>query len=355
MILKNLRERSFVKKNVYESIDSLALKLKRIRKNHSTLAICPSTTGNSWQGVQTATLGLFPENTLILPQYYSKTVYTDKEIFEICELIRNNHFENIVLSGYPGYFKKIIEKLFFYTKIKLIYHGSFASNREDENSTIFFLNEIIELAKLNKIHSLGFVKKGMAESFEIISGISTSHILLVTNKAKIKEKQYINNDTINIGVFTHNQYRKNIDNQVAAALMINNSIIHLKNNYNFGYFHNPNRFNIHGFFNSHNDFLKVLASMNVNLYVSFSECWGQVITESLMLGVPCLAADNSGVLDYDIELANFLIVKEFDNSTAIYKQTQLVLENNKWISKRGMEYIDKLNKMALLKISEFLR
>ena len=38
--------------------------------------------------------------------------------------------------------------------------------------------------------------------------------------------------------------------------------------------------------------------MTINSYVSFSECWGQLITESLLMGV-LHTANNSGIFDGD--------------------------------------------------------
>ena len=111
---------------------------------------------------------------------------------------------------------------------------------------------------------------------------------------------------------------------------------------------------VHPFFESYFDFLQLLGSMTLNFYVSFSECFGLVVTESLSLGVPCLASYNSGIFDYDDYLKEMLIVKDYDNSEAIYKQAELVLANRHKISERGIEYIKELNKIAKGKIQNFI-
>jgi glycosyltransferase involved in cell wall biosynthesis len=79
-----------------------------------------------------------------------------------------------------------------------------------------------------------------------------------------------------------------------------------------------------------------------------------LIAESLAMSVPCLAADNSGLFDYDEELKNFLVVKEFDDSNAIYKQAIVALENREFISKRGIEYVKTLNKIAKVRLNAFI-
>ena len=64
------------------------------------------------------------------------------------------------------------------------------------------------------------------------------------------------------------------------------------------------------------NFMRTLPN-TINTYVSFSECWGQLITESLIMGVPCLAANNSGIFDENDFLFEKLVVKEFDDSNFI--------------------------------------
>ena len=97
-----------------------------------------------------------------------------------------------------------------------------------------------------------------------------------------------------------------------------------------------------------------MSMMTLNLYVTFSECWGQVITESLLLGVPCLASNNSGIFDYNDFLKENLIVDEYDDSNSIYKKIIQVIEKRELISREGIKYIHELNKIADEKLNLFL-
>ena len=79
-MLYKIKEKIYVKKNIKVKIDELFRRLEEVRKKSEIIAICPSTTGNSWQGVLTATIGLFPNCTFQIPQYFSNCIYTDQEL-----------------------------------------------------------------------------------------------------------------------------------------------------------------------------------------------------------------------------------------------------------------------------------
>lgn len=354
-MLKKFLEKQYINKHFKLPINELVFRLRSIRKVSDVLAICPQPTENSWRGVLTATAGLFPESTFQMPQYYSNSVYSNAELKLFAKELHNCKFQNIIFSGFPPYFQILINYLweFGFRETYLIYHGSFSSNREDAVTTKM-IHTILTLSRNGKIKRLGFVKKGMSETIESLTGVKGTHIRLFTKIPHNIEPLAFDNNTSNIGVFTHNQYRKNIDNQIAAALMVKNATVHTRRNYDYAYTFSENRLIYHPYFNSYNEFLSLLAGMSVNLYVSFSECFGQVITESLALGVPCLAADNSGIFDFDEELHELLVVKEFDNSLAIYQQISNLLINNPINKQKLKDYISLLNFKSTESVKLFL-
>ena len=345
--MRKIREKLYIKRNIYLPVEVIIEKIKEIRHKGDTIAICPESTNGNWLGVKMATLGLFPENTLIFPQYYSSPIYSIKELKIIAEELINNKFRNIIFSGFVEYFETFIELLnhkISNSKIGVIYHGSLATNSEDKKTTHLFSN-LLSLCEDGKIQKLGFIKKGMRETFYKLKNLNTFHLLLFTRKLDIlpaaKEKGFIS-----IGIFSHDLYRKNIHNQVAAALMTVNSRVFLRQNYGFDYLGNIDRIKTIGFNRSYEDYISLLMTMDLNLYVSFSECWGQVITESLAYGIPCLAANNSGIFDYDKELHDSLIVNEFDDSNEIHKKIEEILIKLNYYSTKGPAYVKKLNDIA---------
>jgi glycosyltransferase involved in cell wall biosynthesis len=136
--------------------------------------------------------------------------------------------------------------------------------------------------------------------------------------------------------------------------MFSEATVHVHDMYNLYYLRCDHRFKIHPFSESYEVFLETLESMTLNFYVTFSECYGLLIAESLSLGVPCLAANNSGFFDYNDELRKWLVIEEYDNSEAIYRQAKKVLENRDKISRMGKEYILHLNSIARNKLNTFL-
>jgi glycosyltransferase involved in cell wall biosynthesis len=360
MLLK-FRERRYINSNIKVNIDTLYQNLQNIRSQSETILITPMPTGNSWRGIYNGAIAFFPDSTFAVPQYFSDPVYTVKELKLISDEIINLGFRKIIFSGYPPYFNLFIKLINESIKqnrknvdVYIIYHGSLASNSED-NITGKILKEILELNKTGLVKKIGFVKKGMSETLKKTVGIETYYLIPMTIPTEYKGfNKNINSSELNLGVLTHNQYRKNIHNQVAAALMFENSKVHIHEKYEFDYLFNNYRLFVHPFFESYSDFLQLLGSMTLNFYVTFSECFGLVITESLSLGVPCMASYNSGIFDYDDYLKEMLIVKDYDNSEAIYKQAELVLASRQKISERGIKYIKELNKIAKEKLLNFI-
>ena len=64
-------------------------------------------------------------------------------------------------------------------------------------------------------------------------------------------------------------------------------------------------------------FLQVLGSVDLNLYVTLSECLPLTPMESYLLGIPCLASRTSAVFRSDAELWDLSTVDELDNPRAI--------------------------------------
>ena len=97
----------------------------------------------------------------------------------------------------------------------------------------------------------------MSETLRIRN--TNCHIILKID-LKLKRYQTRAENKTRIGVLTHDQYRKNIHNQIAAALMVKDSFVHIKKNYNYQYFKSDNRLIIEPFFKSIDDFYKSFAN-----------------------------------------------------------------------------------------------
>ena len=350
MALQKIREQRYIRVNVKVGVEDLK---QRIPIGKEAIAVCPSTTGNSWQGVLTATEGLFGDRVFQIPQYYSNCIYSEKELKAIGQLLSNAESEHIVFSGYLPYFDVLIETIVkLGKKVSVIYHGSHTSVLEDPNAATHF-NSMVSMLKSGKLYHVGFVKKDMEKTFGMLTGQTMFPILLKTDESLIG-RQYDKYESLNIGVMTHDAFRKNLYNMVSAALLHPGAKVHVKDRYLTSYLGNADRIITHGHFKDQNDFFRVIGSVDLNMYVTFSECWGQFVNESLALGVPCLCSDVSAVLDYDKELKEMLVVREFDNDYAIYLKSKEVLQNTDYFKTRGPEYVKELNVLAEERLKEFL-
>jgi len=340
------------------SAPDLAAEISQIRKRSSVIALAGKPYENNWRGVYNGALEMFPGGLLGLPHFYSRNIYSPQELAFISDAIAQEQFERIVFTGYAQFLRELMLPLFNNSNagskknIYLIYHGSLSQNA-DRSRDAAYLREIIELHQRGIIHKIGFMKKGLPETLNKVAGIKSEFLITIVNEHAGMNVAPANG--FNIGVFTHDSFRKNFHNQVAAALMFDDAMVHVHQNENLEYLQSNHRLKIHPFSESYEDFLRTLGSMTMNFYVTFSECYGMVIAESLSLGVPCLAGNSSGIFDSNNELARWLLVEEYDNAEAIFHQAQKVLENREQISKMGKEYIPHLNSIAREKLKNFLQ
>lgn len=352
MVFRKFREQYHINKHLKPPLNTLEEQLSFL-KGREPIAICPKPMGNSWQGIATATEGLFTDRIFYLPQYFSNTVYSKEELNILSKLLIQTTSEHIVFSGYLPYFDQLILPLSRSgKKVSVIYHGSHTSILEDPNAALHF-KSLIELSKQKVLYKLGFVKKDMDKTFHLLTGQDFYPILLKTDK-KLFSLIPNSYEGLNIGVLTHDMFRKNLYNMVSAALLNPIATVHMKEKYLTDYLGKSERIQTHGMLKEQLDFLKIMGGMTINYYVTFSECWGQYVNESLAMGVPCLTSDVSAVLDFDPEIKNLLTVKEFDNDFAIYKKSIEVLENRQLFKSKGPAYILKLNEIADQTLNNFV-
>lgn len=146
-----------------EFVESLVQKINIIRKAQDTIVLYGSPTEGNWKGIANATVGLYPLNSLEVPQWHSNAVLNKKETEEICNFIKESNFKKIIISGFAPYFFDWIELLNLHTKIEVIYHGTISEFHDPAQQN--FIEQLISFGKTKKISRFGFVKEGLAEVF----------------------------------------------------------------------------------------------------------------------------------------------------------------------------------------------
>jgi hypothetical protein len=330
-----------------EDISGILTDLERIR-THSDLVNCVFRgTGSSWLGVNIAGRSMFPNATFELPQYYSNPVLTEDQLSEIASRIASLGFSTFLFHGYVPYFKQLITVLKEMSRdirILCIYHG-FASEMSGNSSQVTLFQDLGELVKSRTIDKIGLVKAGHEQLFSQLFGINAS---LLYNKVPVYDRQ-IKHDVegnIHIGVLVNETFRKNMHVQVMAALLTPSAIVHVLNSQELGYLNAETRIVQHGMM-PHFEFLALLASMDINLHITYSESFGgQVFTESLGYGIPCLTGYSNGFLDFDAELKALLSVREADDPMAIHERITAILSYKHLLAGRLTGYCRMMNNKA---------
>ena len=289
-MLKRLLNK-FKKSQNKEILAHLVIKLQEISENNPVLVLYGSPTEGNWKGIANATLGLFPSNSLEIPQWYSNTVLNEKETIEICTLINQAKFEKIVISGFAPYFFDWIELLHPHTEIEIIYHGTISEFHDPLKQD--FIEQLISFGKTKKISRVGFVKEGLAEVFSKLFDLDSYYQPL--NSPIIPDglkKIELDKTKIHVGVFGADTFNKNLHNQVIHALMIDEVVVHVLDKSIFKYLGKEDRIVEHGKDLPREKFLSILGSMDLNLYMSFNESWGLVAKESEAMGVSLLSPSN---------------------------------------------------------------
>ncbi len=319
-MLKRWRKSTFSKVEFDQFLDNV----RALSKKYPTLVFVPQNTGENWLGIKNATLGMFPQQSVILPQEFSRTLLDENQVHLFFDTIKKNQVQSIIFSGLPQYSLNWINRLKVYYNIKIgvIYHGGLAELTGNINRQLQMKN-IIVLANSGIISKIGVVKDGLDHWFKQQTKTKIFRVLPQLSLPKDLKIQKRNDGKIHIGVFGNSSYNKNRHTQVVAASMVENSIVHVLAPNEFEYALPNESIVVHESL-SRNAFLALLGSMDINLYCSYSESWGQVVLESLSLGVPCLYSNNSGLSEF---ISSEFMVSAYDNPFEICQKIKQTLKN----------------------------
>lgn len=351
--MNNLFKRFFAKNVQKNQYNILLCQLIEMRAKTEVFTLFAQNTGYSWQGVKSAAISLFPDHWIALPHYYSHSSLSHEYHLLIGKKIAELGFSQLIFNGFAPYFCVIAEsvkKTNPKIKIKVIYHGFLAELAQNDFQQSAFMS-MIDARKIGLIDELGFAKKGLSLTVNKLYGFNSCEIILI-NPAKIEQDKF--SSGIDIGVLVNNTFRKNFHNMVGAAMLMDEAKIHVTDTKELKYWNEKDRVIAHGFMDQ-TKFVELLGRMTVNLHVTFSEAsGGQVCSESISQGVPCISAYSSSFFDYDDYLKEKLIVQGIDDSWYIYQKIEEVLADYEQISKRCVEYAIELNRISNIYLCNFI-
>jgi hypothetical protein len=287
---KRIKNRIFGRSNP-DLLKEKCEELQRFRKLSSEIAIFGTPTEGNWLGIANASKSLFPNTAYAFPQVYSNNGFNKKEFETWKKQLVELKFQKITFSGFAYFFFDLIEEIGNNTHVEIIFHGTISEFHSPEKQK--WIGRKIQLAKADKINRVGFVKTGMAEVFNKLYGFDCFHAPLPTPEIpKHLEKLKLDRNKFHIGVFGADTFNKNLHNQVIHALLIENAVVHVLDKSIFNYLNQNDRIVEHRKNLSREKFLSILGSMDLNLYMSYSESWGLVAYESEAMGVKCVRIED---------------------------------------------------------------
>lgn len=268
------------------------------------------------------------------------------------EIIKYNP-KKILVSGYAKGHDLLIEELKKQNpnlRIFVLIHSAFIWFDVYPAENIVFEN-FIKMAKSGLIEKVGFCKRDLAEYFKS-KGIETYFVMNRFYPEKHNYKK-IDKSNINIGIFGQNQWHRNITNQVIGALMVDNSTVHV-NEVSKHFFIDESRIKVHGILPK-DEFLKLYSKLDINMYISMTDCFPMVLIESMQYGIPCLSSDTSDVYSYSQKLKKWLTVSTIDGPIGISKKINEVIDNYNDIQIEIKKYLPVLKEKVEDSIKEFLK
>lgn len=336
-------------------LTSLFDAMERIRDTSDVLPVTPAVVRYYWLGVNRAAHALFPRGVLELPAAIAMSSSAGIAMEALARRAASLGFTQVVINGFPACAESLARRLRERgIRVGCLFHG-FLSECGQEDTTNRLFHTMLRLCREGVIARLACNKKGLPQTIEKIAGIRAYKFMVPTRVEATSATPPRNSaGGIHLGVLAYDLFRKNIHNQVAAALLIDGATVHVAGEPKLEYWGCNHRLVRHPEVMPHREFVALLAQMDLNLHLSFSESWGQVTAESLAVGVPCMIANHSDVYDDDPVLRDRLVSSNFDDPHALARDIQKVLDERDALARRGRRHVDLLNRQADAYLQAFL-
>jgi hypothetical protein len=229
--------------------------------------------------------------------------------------------ELVIISGYvPGTaaFSALARRAGL--KVRIVFHSSMAQHGS-EPAEAEVVSEAFGLRESNSVDAVAFVKKGQAEA---MTALGFPSVYLPPAIVRVERVPTLDlGPGLHVGILGEAGWRKNVTTQAGAAALLG-ATSHVITDPGVSYL--SGSVTRHGVLERPR-FLQLLASVDLNLYVSLYECFPVLPQESIQLGTPCLVSRTSALFDGDEELWSLLTVDRLDNPSAIAEAAQKLLRH----------------------------
>jgi len=286
-----------------------------------------------WQGIRQATYGQG------LPVLEVPGITSTAHAQLLLAALEKLPLRRLVVNGIPPGtvpFAYAIKAQLPQVEVLFIYHGSPSQAFHEEESGV--VNELIVAAQKGVVSRVGIVKNGLRAAFTAGLGVPTFELWnRPPAPLHLRDARHaVQRRVWRVGVFgTVTLVHKNVLTQVLALCGLPNIEIHVLRRPAVPYLDFCRAPIVeHGTYLPHDRFVRLLLAMDVNLYVSLTECFPMLVIESVSAGVPCLTSATSSVYALDPVLHDYLVVAELDSPDEITAKVQRVLDNYEALSLR---------------------
>lgn len=280
-----------------------------------------------WRGIRTATYAF---QTPVV-----ECEDLDKWSHDLILGMRAASIETVVIQGWPPGTPQFIERCSRSgISAKCVIHSSPAL-QGDSASEGEIVRQAFELREKGVLAEVAMVKFGVAEAFNSL-GFPVTYLPNRAPEVPDVVRLDLGAGT-HVGVFGEPWWPKNIVTQVLAAKMLPDPVIHVTKRLRLEYIPSTS-YVAHGELRWP-DFMTLLGSMHLNLYVTHTECHPLLPVESYLMGVPCLISRTSSLFRNDPWLWAITSVDAHDEPVALAEAAKTLLDCGLTAVDRAVEWI----------------
>lgn len=306
--------------------------------DHDVVALCHP----EWRGIRAATHA----HEVAVVESAVPGAHAD----EIVDRLLDADVRALVVQGFPPGAGQLLRRAHVWgIGTRVVLHSSMTQHGgESWEATV--ADEVVALQKAGVVDRIGFVKEGQAEAF----GALGHPAVWVPNRVPdLREVTPVRLDGVgpHIGVFVEPFWRKNPVPQLGAVALLGGHA-HVLVRPDVAYLEGL-PITAHGML-PWAEFTALQASVELNLYVTLSECYPMSPLESYATGVPCLLSRTSSIFRDDPELWQLSTVDELDNPRAIAHAAERLLAQREEAIARARDWMARWDAVARDRWAEFV-
>jgi len=257
----------------------------------------------------------------------------------------------VVIQGWPPGAAGFAERLSAGgIEVKCVLHSSPAQHGA-ESGEADVVDEVLALARSGVLSEVGMAKQGVHQAFAS-AGYPVSY---VPNRVpRLPEISKLDlGPGLHVGVFAEPFWRKNVVTQLLAVGLLEGAVAHVIRRPEVGYLDGIDLVE-HGEL-PWDEFVALQGSVDLNLYVTLSECHPSTPQESYLAGVPCLMSRVSGVFREDDRLWKLTTTDLLDDPSAIAAAANRLLAARDEAVQRASSWMSAFDREAARRWATFTK